>query len=309
MGLKAEISDEFDDLGVYAGTPAAHLLRWGGLATRQQLVDAVGRRSLEKAIRVGSVVQLSPGRYSLPSTDQARRIAHAARGVLCLTSAAIEHGWEVKEVPVRPHVALARGRGLSSSLGATLIAHRFTLGPDDVSGLATSREATLRHCFRCLPEDEALAIGDSAARAGEQETLRRVLATAAGPGAPRIRDRARRATPLAANPFESVLRCLCERVPGLSVTPQVLIDSVAPEATPDLVDRDLRIVIEADSFEWHGGRAALRRDARRYNALVADGWLVLRFCWEDVMHEQPSVTATVSRVVALRSSEYTHVGR
>ena len=52
---------------------------------------------------------------------------------------------------------------------------------------------------------------------------------------------------------------------------------------PDLVDEHLRIVVEADSFEWHGERAALRADARRYNAFVVNGWLVLRFCWEDVM--------------------------
>ena len=35
----------------------------------------------------------------------------------------------------------------------------------------------------------------------------------------------------------------------------------------------------------HGGRGDLRRDARRYNRLVAYRWLVLRFAWEDVMFE------------------------
>ena len=59
-------------------------------------------------------------------------------------------------------------------------------------------------------------------------------------------------------------------------------------ARPDLVDDGLRIVLEADSFEWHGGRASLARDARRYNLLVVNGWVVLRFAWEQVMHEVPS---------------------
>ena len=37
------------------------------------------------------------------------------------------------------------------------------------------------------------------------------------------------------------------------------------------------MVLEAESFEWHSSRQALRRDARRYNLLVIDGWIVLRF--------------------------------
>ena len=58
------------------------------------------------------------------------------------------------------------------------------------------------------------------------------------------------------------------------------------------------MVLEADSFEWHGDRAALRRDARRYDLLVANGWTVLRFAWEDVMHDQEFVRAVLEAVVA-----------
>jgi very-short-patch-repair endonuclease len=84
---------------------------------------------------------------------------------------------------------------------------------------------------------------------------------------------------------------------GLSVRPQVWIGNVRP----DLVDEELRIVLEADSFEWHGGRAALKRDARRYNLLVVDGWLVLRFAWEDVMFDQRYVRSVLLRLVARRT--------
>ena len=57
--------------------------------------------------------------------------------------------------------------------------------------------------------------------------------------------------------------------------------------------------VEADSFEWHGGRGALARDARRYNLLVADGWIVLRFSWEDVMFDPDYVRDVLVAVVAL----------
>jgi very-short-patch-repair endonuclease len=68
---------------------------------------------------------------------------------------------------------------------------------------------------------------------------------------------------------------------------------------PYLVDRVLRIALEADSFEWRGDPAALKRDARRYNLLVVDGWIVLRFAWEDVMFDPEYVRAVLCSVVAL----------
>lgn len=48
-----------------------------------------------------------------------------------------------------------------------------------------------------------------------------------------------------------------------SVVPQVVIREPGLLARPDLVDVDLRIVVAADSFEWHGGRHRLSEDARR----------------------------------------------
>ncbi len=51
----------------------------------------------------------------------------------------------------------------------------------------------------------------------------------------------------------------------------------------DLADETLELVLEADSFEFHGERAALSRDCERYDELVSRGWLVLRFTWEQVM--------------------------
>ncbi|MCM0620185.1 endonuclease domain-containing protein [Nocardioides bruguierae] len=71
---------------------------------------------------------------------------------------------------------------------------------------------------------------------------------------------------------------------------------------PDLVDRRARIVAEADSFSWHGGRADLVRDAARYNALVVHGWTVLRFSWEEVMLHPRRVEQTLRDAVRLRTA-------
>lgn len=94
---------------------------------------------------------------------------------------------------------------------------------------------------------------------------------------------AREASALAANPFESVLRAIALDVPGLDLRPQVVVSEAGWTGRPDLVDRERRIVVEAESFEFHGRRAALRHDCERYTALVLLGWTVVRFAWEHVM--------------------------
>ena len=88
-------------------------------------------------------------------------------------------------------------------------------------------------------------------------------------------------------------------MPGLVVRPQVSIREPDIVARPDLVDVRLRIVLEADSFEWHGGRSQLSADARRYNLLVVNGWWVLRFSYEHVMLQPDFVRRVLLAMVAL----------
>jgi very-short-patch-repair endonuclease len=70
-------------------------------------------------------------------------------------------------------------------------------------------------------------------------------------------------------------------------------------ARPDLVDARLRIVVEADSFEWHGGRAHLSADARRDDLLLVNGWIVLRFSYEHVMLQPGFVRRVLVAAVAI----------
>ncbi len=272
----------------------------GGIATRKALLQFVERADLDRALASGEIVALARGRYALPIVEEAVLRAHAMSGVLSLTSAALHHGWEVKTAPDKPHILVPMKRKVPRRhLGAVHL-HRADLHSDDISGIATSRELTLLQCLRTLPFDEALCIADSALRHGEPPaTFRRIAATARGPGSPQIRRVAREADGDAANPFESTLRAVARTVPGLDVRPQRLVVTSRSSARPDLVDVELRVVLEADSFAWHGDRAALRRDARRYNLMVVDGWIVLRFAWEDVMFDQDYVRDVLVAVVEL----------
>jgi very-short-patch-repair endonuclease len=273
--------------------------RFGGLASRAELIRATSRADVDRALESGAVVRVGQGRYVLPGSDDAAALAFRLNGHLSLTNAALHHGWEVKSVPKVPHVVFPRKRNLSVVGRRQVVVHRADLGPDDVSGIATSRELTLMQCLRSLPDDEALAIADSALRHGEDATLRRVVASVRGAGSAKVRRIAAQADARAANPFESVTRAICLQVPGLRVTPQLVLSTDHYWACPDLVDRERRIVIECDSWEWHGDRKGFLKDVRRYTLLSADRWTVLRFTWDDVMLNPEWVHEVLCRVVGV----------
>lgn len=286
-------------VGAMSHTVDEVLAELGGVARRTALLRVVGRRELDVAVESGLVLRDGRGVYSLPGADEAERLAAVLGGVLSHTSAALAHGWGVKVVPDRPHVTVSRGRHLGAR---ALLAHvhRGELDRSEIVGGVTSQARTLADCLRTLPFDEALAVADSALReSGCHQLLQHVADTARGPGSPRIRRVAEAADGRAANPFESCLRAVCDDVPGLSVQPQFTIRHGSFAGCADLVDERLRVACEADSFEWHGGRAALCADARRYNQMVIGGWLVLRFTYEDVMFHQDEVRAVLVEVVAL----------
>jgi very-short-patch-repair endonuclease len=253
---------------------------------------------VDAALRHGEIVSVGRGLYALATVEDGIRMAHALRGRLCLASAALHHGWEVLRTPEKPQVVIARGRRIGRSLTADVELHRGDVHPDDVWGMATGIDLTLSQCLRRLPFEEALAIADSALRHGLTPSTLTRAAIGRGPGRRQAQRVAREATPLAANPFESALRAIALDVPGLHVRPQRLISTAAGPMRPDLVDDELRLVLEADSFTWHGDRRALRRDCRRYDVLVAEGWTVLRFAWEDVIGDPAFVRDILVRTVA-----------
>lgn len=270
----------------------------GGVATRADLVRLSSRADVDRALRTGELATGGRGRYRLPDADHAVAAAHAVGGTLALTSAAIHHGWEVKHVPERPHVVVPRGRHLRLHEMPDVRLHRRDLHPSEIEGAATDALTTLEMCARLLPFDEALAVADSYLRhGGAPAALRGIAHSARGHGAAKIRRVTAHADGDAANPFESVLRAIALDVPGLHVQPQRIISGPLVWARPDLVDRDLRLVLEADSFRWHGDRRGLVHDAARYNRLLAAGFEVMRFTWEKVMFEADETRMLIAAVV------------
>jgi hypothetical protein len=56
---------------------------------------------------------------------------------------------------------------------------------------------------------------------------------------------------------------------------------------------DLRLAVEADGWAHHSGRAQWESDVDRQNALVAAGWTVLRFSWDEVAHRPERIRSVI----------------
>ena len=142
------------------------LERLGGTASTKQLLRLTTRRRLRRAVRQGRIEQRARGRYALPTASEARKAAAGLTAVVCLRSAAAHHGWELKTQPPKPEVMVRRGRKLSVETRVGLAVHWANLADDQVEHGVTTPLRTIVDCARILPFDEALAIADSALRSG-----------------------------------------------------------------------------------------------------------------------------------------------
>ncbi|WP_088285547.1 DUF559 domain-containing protein [Kineosporia sp. A_224] len=285
--------------------PVAEVVRrLGGQAETARVLARVSRRRLEAALAAGDVVRLARGVYGLPSLPPARAAAVRARGVVSHASAA--RHWRLKTVmpPDAVHVTVPAGARPPATDGVRY--HFRTLAPDDVtpSGVTTPLRTVL-DCAAVMPFREALAVADSALRQDLvlADELRAGAAVLRGPFTAMPRRIALLADERADNPFESALRAELLDAGLTSFTPQVTITSPTSSARVDLADAQLRLVVEGDSYSYHGTRAAFAADCARYDELVRARWEVLRFAWEHVMFEPGWVVDVVRDVVRARRAE------
>lgn len=275
--------------------------RLGGVAGHGELKAAAGRQALDQALRAGVVRRVARGRYVLPEVlDGARVEAHRLTAVACLRSAAASYGWSLKTLPDRPEFAVPRGRNVTAHDQALNRVRWQRLSPGDVDDWRTTPVRTVMDCATTLPFDEALAVADSALRSGlvTQADLMRAADRLPGRGRDTALEVAWFASDLPANAFESVIRAISIDVPGLRLRPQVRLRVGGRRIHPDLVDRELRLVAEADSHEFHTSERAIDADCWRYDELVLDGWLVIRFSWVQAMFQQEWVASVLMRAAA-----------
>ncbi|MFW6870114.1 DUF559 domain-containing protein [Nocardioides sp. CPCC 206347] len=273
----------------------------GGVADTAVLRARCGKKAIKRALDSGDIIRLRRGVYGLPGIAEAQLRSIELSATIIGPSAALIWEWKLKRPPGRPHVALLKGRTLTPRQRAQIVPHWWSSQGDVLVNAQGARIqtplATAVHCLRTMPFDEALAVADSALRSGRVTRDDLLVAIAAAPriGRGQAEAVARAADGRAANPFESCLRAICLDIRGLDVEPQV---QIGPHRV-DLADRRRRIVIEAESRTWHAGPDEHNADIRRYTTLVREGWLVIRFSYDDVMHDPAYVAEALLDVLRL----------
>ncbi len=291
-------------------TDAIRLMRAsGGLALRAEIrALGVPERTLYRRLSEGALVEVNPWVLALPGTEldlvALTRAAVLARPAAIPTglSAAVLIGdgpWD--EVPPigSPWLVGERERALD----ARVLRH-----PDirtvKRAGLVIAHPAyAVVDLIRVLSSDVAVAVGRSALqrRTVSVDFLterRAVLGRLAGAGQlGRVIEELREGTHAESeHRFIALIRAAGiggwrANYPVRVAGRRYFLDAAFPKE---------RVAVEIDGRAHHSSAAVFQSDRRRQNDLVAAGWTVLRFTWEDIVHRPHEVVARV--VQALESS-------
>ncbi len=264
--------------------------RWADLVRTSE--DGV---RLRRAVLAEAVVRVGRGTYALPGAEPDLVTACAYRARLGCVSAAAFWRLPVLHIPQEPHLSVPRERGGPARRGdPPARVHReagIPASADDRVPVVPLVHAFARMLL-CQPPDHALVTIDSALSRGI--VTARDIGSALPASAPAG---ARRTLALAdgrsQSPIESVARHALVQA-GLRTEPQVLVPGVG---YVDLVVQG-RVVVELDGFAYHSGRREYREDRRRDRELVAQGYVVLRFTFEDVMRDPQIVVRAVRAALA-----------
>lgn len=268
----------------------------------------IGRGSYATpAVAAAAEIEREWARWKEPATPEeiaglarARAVAMSQRGVLSHRSAAAQYRWPVFVRPDRLEIGVPPGR--ESCPDVSLYRRHRRIPAHDRDGYVTAPMRTVVDCARDLPWPEALAVADSALRSKSigRSNLENATDLLRGPGSARARRVAAAADGDSANPFESAMRAHALTVPGFDPVTQYTISDQGFFARVDVADPRLRIVLEAESFAYHGSSERFTSDVARYTGLTERDWLVLRFTLADVRRGTP-VTIALEAAVHLRS--------
>lgn len=206
-------------------------------------------------------------------------------------------------------INLAPDDPLRSFVGITL--HR-TLRLDKVDvvvadGIPTTTAArTLIDLAGDVPNEELESMFDTARRLGLVSTAHlaqrvEALCGRGVKGSAEIRElvAAHRATKPAESRLEIKLwRLLRRYLPRFEIQPErqfVTRRADGEQARLDVAFAPIKYGVEAEGWEWHGGRLQWKRDKRRTASLEAGGWRLTFVTWDDVVHHPAE---TIERIVA-----------
>jgi very-short-patch-repair endonuclease len=258
----------------------------GGAARRPTLASlGIDDAALRRAVRAG-VLQPDRGLYALPTADPGQVALLRRRQLLTCLSAAPFHRLWTLDAARTTHVHHRRGEVADGQ-----VAHCGLLLPPHPHRPVAALADVLLHALKCLPFRESLVMVECAVGRGDMtlDYLRHRL-----PG--NRNGRARYVLEWVDRSADSMLETLARtyfRKAGISVEAQVYVDGVG------YVDLLLegRLIVELDGRQ-HGEWTQVKKDQRRTNRSVIQGYTVLRYFYADVVHEPQAMVAEVLSVLA-----------
>lgn len=273
--------------------PVHVLLSLGGAAlTRSVLAGGAGEQDLRRAVRGGQILRVERGVLALPGADPELVAATQSRALLTCVSAAPRYGLWVLRPATVPHYWHGNGRR-----GVGCVSHRTALTQPD-PGLVAALPDVLLHALLCLPPLEALVMVESACARGDIDPaylLRHLRGNRCG----KARDVVARVERGADSLLETLARVLF-RDAGIVTETQVWMEGIGR------VDFLLEgfLIVEIDGLAFHLESRQFKKDRRRDNAAMIQGFPVLRFFYDDIVYGPDQMLAQVREVLARGSQRW-----
>jgi Transcriptional regulator, AbiEi antitoxin len=286
---------------------AALALKQHGYVTREQLLHlGLGRRAIEYRVEAGSLIPVYAGVYAvghLPLSYEAR--AHAAV-LACGDGAILSHGsaavvWNYrKSWPTRFEVTATydrRRRGIRAHRCKTLTRRDITRqrGVPVTSPARTvfdmaprcKTDAALRRFVNDARLTRTFHLGDLAellARHPRHPSTKRLMQFVEAP------------TGMTRSELEDLFVDLARRY-GL---PQPTINKRRGGREPDFLFPEERVIVEIDSWKFHGDRGSFERDRDRDADHLAEGILTVRITEERLVGSPDREAARLHKILRAR---------
>ena len=270
--------------------------------TREQLLnEGIAKSTLDDRVRQGIYHRILPAVYSV---GEPTGLARCAAIVTWHPDAVLSHrtaAWLTGMTPEPTIFEATVPVDCRRTAPKWLKLYRRLLRPEEIDeawGMPTVEPArALFDCVSVLPKAVADSLIDE--HLGKKVELNRMLEVceldAGLQGAPEARRQLKDAALWAASePERMFARALADRrfpiLPNRSVGPFIC----------DFVDERSRTVIEIDGREFHSEPEVFRKDRRRQNWILLDGWLVLRYAAFDVYNDLDDIADEAVAVVRKR---------
>lgn len=286
---------------------------------RQALAAGHTRKTIHYRLEAGVLEALHPTVYMFAGTPQTWERDQMAA---CLWARAAAHGlaagrlWQIPGCEEAPIEILTSRSKIVPHAG--VIVHFTKRLPDDqltrVRGIpVTSVERTLLGLGAQWRQRKVAVAIDDVFRRGlsDPEKVDRFLAKTARRGRDGCAVLRRLAKQRAARgglpttPLESIICQLLadSHLPMPELQAEILDESGSLVARVDFLYPAHRLIIEGQSFKWHGGYTGWARDMDRFNRLSALGYRILQVTWEDATRNKEATLRRIEATLAFCSTE------